>query len=232
MTAMVILMSLFGVATAMERTIVILTQPPDFWDQFYARHPGLGIANVRDIRFASHRGLMLLHVLPGFLLSILGPWQFVERIRTRRLWLHRWSGRVFVAAAAGLGISGLALGFRTALGFGGPSETSAIIVFGALMLFSVGKALRHILRGETALHREWMMRAFAVGLSVGTVRVLSFVFYLSPAVRRAPAAYVGLLFWTGFLISQLVAELWIRHTRPAETAPGALPARARSASAP
>src|SRR4051794_22117475 len=56
-------------------------------------------ADSIDSGYALHKELTQLHVIPGALFMILGPLQFVRRIRTRYPTFHRWSGRVFVAAS-------------------------------------------------------------------------------------------------------------------------------------
>ncbi len=60
-----------------------------------------------DAGFSQHAILTLIHIVPGALFMAVGPFQFMPSIRTRRLWQHRWSGRVFVAAGYIIGISAL-----------------------------------------------------------------------------------------------------------------------------
>jgi uncharacterized membrane protein len=212
----VILLASIGIIGTTARALVLLFQP-DFGDALVARHPEWGIANADDVRFARHAGPTLAHVISSFVFVVLGPWQFVPRIRSKRLWLHRWSGRIFVAAATVVGISGLLLGFTTALEFGGASETAPILLFAPIFLFSLGKAVFHILRREIAQHREWMIRVFAIGLAAGTDRLVGLPFILSPVVRQAPGEFIGITFWIAFTLNLLAAEIWIRHTRPKGT---------------
>src|SRR6266567_2802854 len=58
---------------------------------------------------AAHRALTLAHVLPGMLFMVLGPLQFVRRIRSSYPWLHRWTGRAFLIASLIVGCSALAM---------------------------------------------------------------------------------------------------------------------------
>lgn len=209
----VILLALVGMTGTVLRTAVLLFQP-DFGDVLITQHPEWGIGKVDDVRFARHASFTFAHVISAFVFVVLGPWQFVPRIREKKLWLHRWSGRVFVLAATVAGVSGLLLGFTTALEFGGMSEAAPIFVFAPILLFSLGKALFHILRREVAQHREWMLRVFAIGLAAGTDRIIALPFLLSPAVRQAPQDFIGITFWMAFTLNLLAAEVWIRYTRP------------------
>ena len=209
----VLFLVFIGIVGTVLRTAILLFQP-DFGDAFVAQHPGLGIAHADDVRFARHASLTFVHVISAFFFAVLGPWQFVPRIRSKMLWFHRWSGRVFVISATVAGVSGLLLGFTTAMELGGVSEAAPIFVFAPILLFSLGKAMFHILRREVAQHREWMLRVFAIGLGAGTDRIVALPFLLSPSVRQAPGEFIGITFWISFTINVVAAELWIRYTRP------------------
>ncbi len=165
--------------------------------------------------FAANPGLTALHILPGFLLLVLGPLQFVPGIRARHIGVHRWSGRILVAAGFVVGLSALTLGFR--IGFGGPSEVAATVVFAGIFLFALGKAVMHIRRGEVARHREWMLRAFAVGLAVVTIRPIVALFFLFSSLSLRDV--LGTAFWLAFTLHLIVAEIWINHTRSRGAAP-------------
>jgi len=51
-----------------------------------------------------------------------------------------------------------------------PQSGSATTLFATFFLFALCKAFWHIRRREVALHREWMIRAFSIGLAVATIR--------------------------------------------------------------
>lgn len=64
----------------------------------------------------------------------------------------------------------VAIVFRSRFPFGGLPETIATVVsgyFGAA-LFSAFLAIK---RGDVLRHRQWVIRAFTVGLAVGTTRM-------------------------------------------------------------
>src|SRR5690242_6552408 len=97
--AAVIFLAFIGLAVATRRAIAL-------W------HPGaMGAANnpavSLDTHFAEHRALTLMHILPAMLFMMLGPLQFVSGLRRKYPQVHRWSGRVFLAASAIVGVSGL-----------------------------------------------------------------------------------------------------------------------------
>ena len=166
----VIFLALIGQAVATRRTIVLLK--PGALSS--SRNPAADL----DAHFAGERALVLTHILPAMLFMVLGPLQFVRGLRSRSPQVHRWSGRVFLAASAVVGITGLRLAFGKTIG--GIDEKAAIALFGSFFLISLAKALWHALRREFAQHREWMIRGYAIGLAVA-IGIVSYAFpaYLS-----------------------------------------------------
>src|SRR3954463_5771250 len=105
-----VLLTAIGVAIVIRRmTALYLTAPGD--------------PAAIDAAFSRHRLLTTLHILPGLIFVLVGPLQFVRNQRARRPALHRWSGRVFVAAGLATGVTALAMGSQTAIG--GAAETAA-----------------------------------------------------------------------------------------------------------
>jgi Predicted membrane protein (DUF2306) len=171
-------------------------------------------AAALDAHFKNHRGLTLTHILPAMLFMILGPLQFVKRIRTKHPAVHRWSGRVFLLASAIVGVTGLAMSFGKTIG--GIDEKAATILFGAFFLVAQAGAFWHAVHDQFAQHREWMIRGHAIGLAVATVRPIMGAFFASAVIRghtAHPSEFFGTTFWIGFTLQTIVAELWILRTR-------------------
>jgi uncharacterized membrane protein len=204
--AAVIFLAFIGFAAGLRRTMVLLRPPA----AVSPRNPAASL----DAHFLAHRALTLVHVLPGMLFMLLGPLQFLPGLRSRHPGVHRWSGRLFLAASAVLGVAGL----RLALGetVGGVDEKAAILLFGTFFLFALAKALRHALRREFDQHREWMIRGYSTGLAVATIRPIIaafFAFALAHGRAPAPGEFFGTAFWLGFTLQAGAAEVWIRSTR-------------------
>jgi uncharacterized membrane protein len=143
---------------------------------------------------------------------VLGPLQFVRRLRSRRPGFHRWTGRVVIAS--GLIIGSTALVMSTRMAIGGVNETVATMLFAIVFLFALVKAFLSIRRGKVAQHREWMIRAFAIGLAVATVRPMVGVFFATRSITHlTPHDFFGTAFWLGFTMNSIVAEIWINYTR-------------------
>jgi uncharacterized membrane protein len=165
-----------------------------------------------DDLFAHYPILTLVHIVPGLLFMILGPLQFNSKLRARHPQWHRWSGRAFVSISLVIGVSalGMSLGMPA---IGGFNQAAATTLFATFFLFALCKAFWHIRRREIALHREWMIRAFAVGLAVATIRpIIGFFFATSRLTGLTPHEFFGVAFWIGFVLQLMVAEAWIHWT--------------------
>ena len=132
---------------------------------------------------------------------------------------HRWSGRLLVVAALITGLGGLYFGVLYPSV--GPLEQLIIGLIGTWFLASTIVAYISIRRGQTAKHREWMLRAVASALGISTVRlsVIPLDLVLTPMGVRPEIVLVN-SFWMGWVIAVLTAEWWIRRTRPGRTSVG------------
>jgi len=154
----------------------------------------------------------MIHILPALLFAVSGLLQFVKRIRTKWPQFHRWNGRLVLFSGIIVGISGIIMGFRMAIS--GVGETAATTLFGILFLFSLSKAYVHIRRRQFALHREWMIRAYAIGMAVTTTRPIVGIFFATSALTGlGPRDFFGTALWLGFTIQLIAAEAWINRTR-------------------
>jgi uncharacterized membrane protein YozB (DUF420 family) len=169
------------------------TVPDEGIDREYALHPLLA---------ATHIGLGVVYLLGASL-------QLWRPFRVRHYQVHRRLGRVLAPLAAVSGATGVIFGARYA--FGGRAESAASVLFGSWFVLALVLAVVAIRRGDVVSHRRWMVRAFAVGLAVGTVRVWIGVFS-ALGVLTFPDRF-AVSFWIGFCLHVLVAEWWLR-TRP------------------
>ena len=203
----VIFLAFIGIAVAARRSIVLLKP-----GALSARN---NPAAEMDSSFADRRTLTLTHILPAMLFMVLGPLQFVRSLWSKHPRIHRWCGRIFLTASAVVGVTGLKLAFGKTIG--GVDEKAAITLFGTFYLIALAKALWHALRREFAQHREWMIRGYAVGLAVATIRPIMGTFFAAAMLRGHrpdPHEFFGTAFWIGFTLQMMAAEIWINYTRP------------------
>ncbi|HUG74698.1 MAG TPA: DUF2306 domain-containing protein [Acidimicrobiia bacterium] len=143
-------------------------------------------------------------MVPGVVYLLIAPFQVSRRHRRADLARHRRLGRV--ALVAGLVTGAFAIAVGILFPFGGVTEASASVVFGIYFLVALGLAYRAIRSHDERTHRRWIIRAFAIGLGVGTIRL---VIGVSQAFGMAFEDVFGAAFWIAFVLHALAAELWL-----------------------
>lgn len=159
-----------------------------------------------EYRYARFPWLAYAHILPGAVYLLIAPFQLWRGFRNRHFTAHRRMGRVALVAGLVSGVFAIAFGAFQA--FGGPLEASAAVAFGAWFLLSLGTAYRAIRRRDVRTHRRWMIRAFAVGVAVGTIRIWIGLFEAFGIMSFRDA--FGVAFWLSFVMHAVAAELYLR----------------------
>jgi uncharacterized membrane protein YozB (DUF420 family) len=159
-----------------------------------------------DRRYAEHPVLAYAHILPGVVYLVLAPFQISRRFRNRHLGLHRKMGRVLVPTGIVAGLVGIIFGILYS--FGGLTQALASVVFGSWFVFCLAYAYLYIRAGDTVRHRRWMIRAFAIGLGVGTIRIWVGLFEATGLLEFDDA--FGAAFWIAWTMHVAAAEAWLR----------------------
>jgi uncharacterized membrane protein len=157
--------------------------------------------------YLANLGPLMLHVGGAVVALVLGPWQFVRRLRARRPAVHRFIGRVYLVSVLATGVGGLLLA-PTAL-FG----PVARLGFGALAVLVLGTsaaAYVSIRRRQVARHRAWMTRSYALIFTGVTFRLwISGLPVLGVPFEQAYRSGA----WAAWIINLVVAELLIIRAR-------------------
>jgi len=173
-----------------------------------------------DVPAGLHYAVLVTHVFAATVALVLGPIQFMPRVRARRR-LHRALGRTYLLA----GVLPAALAaIPVAVWSGDPLTQVGLIAASTLWLITGALALRSARRRDFTAHRAWMTRNYALTFLAVTARVLVPLLLLAqipftgadPASigARAPAMIpVGQTL--GWIVNLLIAEVLIRRARPA-----------------
>ncbi len=171
-----------------------------------------------SVRYVAHPWLAYLHIAPGVVYLLGAPLQLSRGFRTRHYTIHRRLGRALLSLAVVSGV--LAMIFGLLYSWGGVLEAAASLTFGAWFVTCLVLAFRAIRLGDVSRHRRWMIRAFAVGLGVGTIRLWVGAFTALTIGRNGGAEGLtlpdqftfGLAFWLGLSMHVAVGEWWLRRT--------------------
>jgi MFS family permease len=174
----------------------------------------MGLLPQDAIKFTAVPWSHFLHALSGLLFGLLGPVQFAGALKHRFGRLHRISGRVFVVAGIGLGLSSL----RLVAVF--PDVSTWLlavtrIIAGLALCASLILALVAISERRVEQHRAWMIRAYAIGMGSATISFIMLPIFLIRG--EAPTGYAAdLLFVLSWAINLTIAAWIIRRlaTRP------------------
>lgn len=199
--ASMFLLVAIGIGMVIRRSIVLAGVMPTNNKSLFASF---------DRGFDEYSFATILHIFPGALFMISGMLQFMNGIRLRHIQFHRVSGKIFILAAYVVGISSIVLIF-TKQSIGGIDEDLASLFFSVFLLVSISLSWYYISMKKVSLHREWMIRAFSIGLAIATIRLIVVFAFLFFGV--SPENFLGTAFWIGFNLHAIVAEIWIHHTR-------------------
>lgn len=128
------------------------------------------------------------HFLLGGVAIIIGPTQFLPKLRQKYLTLHRRMGQAYVLACLLSGISAVIMATNANSNPVGKAGFALMAVF---WLFTTVKAYLSIRKREVKQHQNWMIRSYALTLAAVSLRL------------QLPWAQMGLLpvdFATAYMI--------------------------------
>lgn len=149
---------------------------------------------------------LLIHAVPGALALLIGPFQFVTRLRVRNPVLHRIAGRVYMVSVLVAAVASAVAAAYTISGF---TVQVAFYILAVAWLYTLARAYRSIRCGEVQLHRIWMIRNYSLTFAAVTLRI-----YLFSGIGLQQTIFPALSFadiyvtavWASILGDVLVAE--------------------------
>lgn len=145
------------------------------------------------------RWLLIPHGLAGLTALLIGPFQLSSRFRQRHLRVHRIMGRFYlggVAVAAPMGMYIASIHSSVALRF-------FVFALAGSWLLAAGTAFACVRNGNIQLHRQWMVRSYALTSIFVTGRVVLAI----PAIERAGEAISVPTLWSVLVVTLVLTEL-------------------------
>ena len=149
------------------------------------------------------------HIILGGLALGIGWMQFSNRLRTKRLQLHRTIGKIYVIAVLLSGITGLYIGYHAT---GGWIPALGFMSLAVVWLYTTTGAFIAIKKGQVDKHQKLMIYSYACCFGAVTLRIwlpLLIVLYegaFIPAYR--------IVAWLAWVPNILVAYFIIRRLHP------------------
>ncbi len=151
-----------------------------------------------------------LHILLGGAALLLGWPQFISSWRNKYLARHRKLGKLYIISILFFSApSGFYLSFYA---FGG---TANKVGFGLLAIFwflTTLQAFLTIRKKKVQLHREWMIRSFALSLAAVTLRI--YMPFMQAVLLWSFDFSYSLIAWICWIPNLMVAEWIIISSRP------------------
>jgi uncharacterized membrane protein len=169
----------------------------------------------QNARFVAQPIPVVVHIVTATVFSVLGAFQFVPALRTRKSGWHRRVGGLLLASGFVVALSGL---WMTLFYPWAPNDGALVyaerLLFGGGMLASLVMAVAAIRRRDFARHGRWMIRAYAIGLGAGT-QVLTHLPYFVLVGGQPGEHGRALMMGAGWVINVAVAEWIVRRARAA-----------------
>ena len=139
-----------------------------------APYTTLNAANFNNAttRYATETNIkfigLFVHAFSGGIALLLGPFQFLNGLRNRRPKLHRWMGRIYLTGILFGGLSAFIIAPGMISGLVGEVGLMTLAI---LWLWTGLMAYINIRAGNVEIHREWMIRNYALTFAAATLRL-------------------------------------------------------------
>jgi uncharacterized membrane protein len=153
------------------------------------------------------QGFLYVHMAGGGVALPLSPVQLSARLRARVPRPHRMSGRIVLCGIAVGGVAGLVL---APFNLAGPVGVAGFGLLAVLWLVFAARGFQAIRRGDVTVHRQWMLRAFALTYAAVTLRL--WIGVLVPLVGDFRTAY-GIVPFLAWVPNLLLVE-WLLRRQP------------------
>jgi uncharacterized membrane protein len=156
-----------------------------------------------------------MHLASAVIIILAGLMQLVPQIRQRAPSLHRWTGRLYIAAAFSISIAGLYMLWVHGT-VGDLAQHLGVSLQAVLIMLCAVMALRHALARDFKTHRRWALRLYLV---VSASLFIRAALFLSLLINRAPfgfdpttgaGPFLTFISYAQYLLPLAVLELYLR----------------------
>jgi uncharacterized membrane protein len=179
-------------------------------------------AEVKANAFFTPLGLQT-HIAASGVALLLGAFQFLKPLRTKLPSIHRWMGRIYVAACVVGGIAGGSIALYSSAG---PVAGWGFFLLAVFWVPFTLMAWVSAMRRDFVSHERWMIRSFALTFAAVTLRLYLPIGIIFITKGEFLPAYIAIA-WLAWVPNLIIAEVWIamrRKPRRPKVAPVGAPA--------
>lgn len=146
------------------------------------------------------------HTVGGAIACIIGPFQFVGKLRRKYPAWHIWLGRIYLVCVCASALAGIYLSPNS---FAANTYGIFFIMLGVAWLYTAVQAYTTIRRRDVNAHRRWMIRNYALTYAAPSLRLQMPFMVMAGMDPIFALNLVGLTCWVPSLI---VVEWWMRSS--------------------
>tara|TARA_R110001583_G_scaffold165477_1_gene318189 strand:- start:816 stop:1340 length:525 start_codon:yes stop_codon:yes gene_type:complete len=145
------------------------------------------------------------HIVLGIVATIIGPFQFIPKIRNKYLKTHRQLGRVYIISTVLSGISGMYMAATSDVNL---PYTVGLFMLGVTWVTSSIMAFISIKNRKVDLHKDWMIRSYVITFAFVSFR---FVYDILMSLKVGTWEEIQVLMsWACWAIPLFIAEVFIQ----------------------
>ena len=162
----------------------------------------------QQVVYLAHETNLIVHIAGGVLALSLGPFQFLNKLRVQRPLLHRWIGRFYLIGILLGSVAGFYMAFYAYAGIAASLGFASLAVFWLVTGFL---AYRTIRAGNTAAHRRWIIRNFALTFSAVTLRLWMFPLMIVFSETTGYEITAWLAWIPNLIVAEGIIQGWFRR---------------------
>ncbi len=169
-----------------------------------------------DAKVPAHIVFLSIHALASGTALLIGPLQFIRRIRVDHPLVHRTIGSVYLLAVLIGSVMALASAIISTSGW---TAQVGFFILDAFWIYTALKAFQAVKGHDFASHRIWMIRNYSATFAAVLLRVILILQMVLAPILNIPYRHVAaydVSVWGSITLSIFVAELFIvqRSMRP------------------
>ena len=145
------------------------------------------------------------HIVLGIIATIIGPFQFIPKIRNKYLKIHRQLGRVYIISTVLSGISGMYMAITSDVNL---PYAVGLFMLGVTWVTSSTLAFVSIKNKKVDLHKDWMIRSYVITFAFVSFRFVEDILMALEIGTRVDV--LTLMSWACWAIPLFIAEVFIQ----------------------